>query len=72
MLVLSRCDNQRIILSNGVIITVVESRKGKARLGIDAPSDVSIVREEIFDGEFKSRSGVRVCKESGSDDTPML
>lgn len=47
MLVLSRKVNQRIVLSNGITVTVI-AMKGKAvRLGIDAPKDVVILREEL-------------------------
>lgn len=56
MLVLLRKVSERIVLSNGVTITVVEVRAGKraVRLGIDAPSDVKILREELLDGRKKT------------------
>ena len=46
MLVLSRKVNQRIMLSNGVVITVVGIRGDKTRIGIEAPTDVEIVRDD--------------------------
>jgi carbon storage regulator len=48
MLVLSRCVGQRLVLDNGTVwITVVSSRDGRVELGIDAPPEVTIDREEV-------------------------
>ncbi|MGI6227612.1 MAG: carbon storage regulator CsrA [Peptococcales bacterium] len=49
MLVLSRGKNESIIIGENIKITVVEVRPdGTVRLGIDAPKDVEIHREEVF------------------------
>lgn len=48
MLVLSRKDNQSIVIGDNVKITVVEIRGDKVRLGIEAPRAVSVHREEIY------------------------
>ncbi|MBI1914092.1 MAG: carbon storage regulator [Planctomycetes bacterium] len=47
MLVLSRKKGERIRIGDEVVVTVPGSRKGKVRLGLEAPKDVAIVREEI-------------------------
>lgn len=47
MLVLSRKVNQRIVLSNGITVTVIAMKGEAVRLGIDAPKDVVILREEL-------------------------
>ncbi|WP_415854030.1 carbon storage regulator [Sinomonas sp. G460-2] len=49
MLVLTRKPGQKIMVGDSIVITVLED-KGEAgiRIGIDAPRDVSIKREEIF------------------------
>lgn len=48
MLVLSRYKNQKIIINNGLIeIAVVEIRHDKVRLGISAPGDWPVNREEV-------------------------
>ncbi len=49
MLVLSRKKNESIVINNDIIITVVEIRGDKIRLGIIAPKDVPVHRQEIFD-----------------------
>lgn len=49
MLVLTRKPGQKIMVGADIVITVLED-KGEAgiRIGIDAPRDVAIKREEIF------------------------
>lgn len=47
MLVLSRHKNESIIINHNIVVTVVEVRGDKVRLGILAPSDVPVHREEV-------------------------
>jgi carbon storage regulator len=48
MLVLSRKLNESIVIGDHIRITVVGLRGNHVRLGIEAPSDVSIMREELL------------------------
>jgi carbon storage regulator len=48
MLVLSRQVDEKIIIGDTIIITVVEIRRGLVRLGIDAPRNVPVHREEVY------------------------
>jgi carbon storage regulator len=48
MLVLSRKSNESIRIGDDIVITVVELSRGRVRLGIEAPNEVPIHREEIF------------------------
>lgn len=47
MLVLSRKKNESIVIGEGIVITIVEVGGSRVRLGIDAPADVSVNREEV-------------------------
>ena len=48
MLVLSRRLNEKIVLPGlGITIQVLDIRRGTVRLGIEAPPDVSVLREEL-------------------------
>ena len=49
MLVLSRKKNESIVISDNVVITVVEIRDGKVRIGIEAPREVSVHRKEVYE-----------------------
>ena len=51
MLVLSRKVGERILLGDKIKITVVRISGGGVRLGIEAPADVTVVREEVAHGE---------------------
>ena len=50
MLVLSRKRSESIVINENIVITVVEVRGDKVRLGIEAPREVPIHRSEVHDG----------------------
>ncbi len=47
MLVLSRREGERLKLGDAVVITIVRVSGDKVRLGIEAPPDVLVLREEL-------------------------
>ena len=49
MLVLSRKKNESIIINDNIIVTVIEIRGDKVRLGIEAPRDVTVHRREVYE-----------------------
>jgi carbon storage regulator len=48
MLVLTRRAGESVMIGNDVIITVLEARGEVIRLGIQAPRDVQVHREEVY------------------------
>lgn len=48
MLVLARQRSQRIMIGHNIVITVTDVRGDTVKLGIEAPRDVPIHREEIY------------------------
>jgi len=47
MLVLSRKESQRIRLGDSIVVTIVKISGDKVRVGIEAPSDVLVLRDEL-------------------------
>lgn len=56
MLVLSRKKNESIRIRDDITITVVEVRGDKVRLGIDAPSEVPVHRQEVYEAIQRQRA----------------
>ncbi len=49
MLVLSRKKDEKIVIGDSITIMVVDIRGGKVRLGIEAPRDVPVHRQEVYE-----------------------
>ncbi len=49
MLVLTRKRDESIIISDNIVITVIGIRGDKVRFGIEAPKEVSIHRQEVYE-----------------------
>ncbi len=47
MLVLSRKESERIMLGESIVLTIVRISGDRVRLGIEAPSDMLILRDEL-------------------------
>jgi len=70
MIVLSRKKNESIVINNNIILTVVEIRGDKVRLGIVAPMEVPVHRQEVFDaiyGHSGPTPGVRYAPDRQSE-----
>lgn len=48
MLVLSRLRDESIVIGDNIRITIVDIRGDKVRLGISAPTEVPVHREEVY------------------------
>ncbi len=48
MLVLTRKRGQQIVIGDDITVTVLQSTNGRVRLGISAPPEVAILREELL------------------------
>lgn len=59
MLVLSRKQNERLFVGDHIVITIVRVAGGKVRVGIEAPPDVQVQREEVR------------CREQGVANNPL-
>lgn len=69
MLVLSRQRDESIIIGDNIVITVVDIRGDKVRLGINAPTEIPVHRQEVYEAiqrENKRATGI------GPDDAVNL
>lgn len=49
MLVLTRRPGESIVVGQDIVVTVIEIKGGQVRIGIDAPREVDVYREEIYE-----------------------
>lgn len=57
MLVLSRKERQTIRISGGITITLLAADRGRARIGIDAPENVAVMRSELVSDDENDETG---------------
>ena len=56
MLVLSRQRDQSIVIGENVVITVVDVRGDKVRIGIEAPKEIPVHRQEVYEAIQKENA----------------
>jgi carbon storage regulator len=49
MLILSRKVNEKVMIGEDISISIIEVRGDQVRLGVDAPKNVKVYRQEVFD-----------------------
>jgi carbon storage regulator len=49
MLVLSRQRDESIMIGDNIVVTIVDVRGDKVRLGIEAPTEVPVHRQEVYE-----------------------
>ncbi|HCK41852.1 MAG: carbon storage regulator [Planctomycetaceae bacterium] len=69
MLVLSRQRDESIIIGDNVVITVVDVRGDKVKLGIDAPKEISVHRREVYEAIQRENRQAALLK---PDDARLL
>jgi carbon storage regulator len=69
MLVLSRQRNESIVIGDNIIVTVVDIRGDKVRLGIEAPSEIPVHRKEVY--EAIKRENLRAAQLDPADTYPL-
>lgn len=57
MLVLSRQRDESIIIGDNIVITVVDIRGDKVRLGIQAPTEIPVHRQEVYEAIQRENGG---------------
>jgi carbon storage regulator len=70
MLVLSRQIGERLVIDGQIEVTVVEIRPDRVKLGVSAPPEISVHREEVF--RRISAAAAAHCVEHRPDESPYM
>jgi len=70
VLVLSRQRDESIIIGDNIVITVVDIRGDKVRLGIQAPTEVPVHRQEVY--EAIKRENMRAAGVEVDETQPVI
>ena len=65
MLVLSRHRDESIVIGDNVVVTIVDIRRDKVRLGIEAPGEIPVHRREVY--EAIQRENARAARLEPAD-----
>lgn len=65
MLVLSRQRDESIVIGDNIVVTIVDVRGDKVRIGIDAPTEIPVHRREVYDAI--QRENLRATKLQPND-----
>jgi carbon storage regulator len=65
MLILSRRIGETIMIGNNIEVSILEVRNGQVRVGVQAPAEVPVHREEVFERiQQEQRKAQRVAPRS--------
>jgi len=59
VLILTRRIGEKVIIGENVKVTVLSVKGNQVRIGIDAPRDVSVNREEVYERILKEQKGLK-------------
>ena len=66
MLILTRRVGEKLIIGENVTVTVLGVKGNQIRIGIDAPRDVLVNREEVYQRILKEREGLNRVQHRGT------
>jgi carbon storage regulator len=65
MLILSRKVNEKVMIGDDISVSIIEVRGDQVRLGVDAPKNVKVFRQEVFDA-------IRAENKAAAESKPIL
>jgi carbon storage regulator len=67
MLILTRRVGETLVIGDEVTVTVLGIKGNQVRIGVNAPKDVSVHREEIYDRIQREKTGAVTGTEGGNE-----
>ena len=71
MLVLSRQRDESIMIGDDVVITIVDIRGDKVRIGIDAPTRIPVHRQEVYEAIQRENEMKQLADRAKTDGTAV-
>jgi carbon storage regulator len=76
MLVLTRRANQSIVIGHDIVVTILDVHRDQVRIGIDAPREVDVHRQEVFEALERANieaaaSGAQILQETSLETQPQ-
>jgi len=71
MLVLSRQRDESIMIGDDVVITIVDIRGDKVRIGIDAPTRIPVHRQEVYEAIQRENEMQKMADRAVTDDATV-
>ncbi len=71
MLVLSRQKDENIIIGDDIVVTVVDIRRDKVRLGIDCPTEIPVHRREVYEAIQNENKRASRLETTAQQSTPV-
>jgi carbon storage regulator len=65
MLILSRKINEKIMIGSDISVSIIEVRGDQVRIGVDAPKNVKVFRQEVFDA-------IKAENQAAAESKPVL
>ena len=66
MLILTRKPGETIMIGDDVMVTVLEAKGNQIRLGVSAPKEIAVHREEIYEQIQRDKQGNQEVKQVGN------
>ena len=65
MLILSRKIDEKIKIGNDITITIIDVRGDQVKIGVEAPKNVKVFRQEVFNAiQIENKAAVAVVEEN--------